>query len=75
MTSPDAAFLKTPGVRFERLLPGPIGRAWEHLTNTRLLKAWFGDNSSIEPRQGGAVRLMDGHVRVAPSLSGNHPLA
>jgi uncharacterized protein YndB with AHSA1/START domain len=58
-----AAFLKMPGVRLERLLPGPIERVWEHLTNTRLLQAWFGEKSDIEPRPGGAVRLMDGHVR------------
>jgi uncharacterized protein YndB with AHSA1/START domain len=44
----------------ERLLPGPAERIWEHLTNTRLLGAWFGDKSQIEPRQGGSVRLMDG---------------
>jgi uncharacterized protein YndB with AHSA1/START domain len=25
--------------------------------------AWFGANSSIEPRTGGAVRLMGGHIR------------
>jgi uncharacterized protein YndB with AHSA1/START domain len=58
-----AEFLKTPGVRMERLLPGPIERVWEHLTNTKLLNAWFGQNSHIEPRQGGAVRLMDDHIR------------
>jgi uncharacterized protein YndB with AHSA1/START domain len=56
-------FLKMPGVRMERLLPGPIERVWEHLTNTKLLNAWFGEKSNIEPRQGGAVRLMDGHIR------------
>jgi uncharacterized protein YndB with AHSA1/START domain len=62
---PDGAgtLLKVPGVRFERLLPGPIERVWEHLTNTRLLQAWFGEKSHIEPRQGGLVRLLDGHVR------------
>jgi uncharacterized protein YndB with AHSA1/START domain len=60
---PSAAFLQIPGVRFERILPGPIERVWEHLTNTRLLHAWFGEKSNIEPRQGGAVRLLDGHVR------------
>jgi len=59
----NGTFLKTPGVRFERILPGSIERVWEHLTNTKLLHAWFGDNSSIEPRQGGAVRLMGGHIR------------
>lgn len=60
---PSAAFLKMPGVRMERLLPGPIERVWEHLTNTVLLNAWFGEKSHIEPRQGGSVRLMDGHIR------------
>jgi uncharacterized protein YndB with AHSA1/START domain len=59
----SATFLKVPGVRFERILPGPIERVWEHLTNTSLLRAWFGEKSNIEPRQGGAVRLMDGHIR------------
>ncbi len=58
-----AQFLKLPGVRFERFLPGPVERVWQHLTDTKLLNAWFGDNSNIEPRQGGAVRLMDGHIR------------
>lgn len=52
-----------PCVRFTRILPGPIEKVWAHLTDTRLLPAWFGDDSSIEPRQGGAVRLMGGHVR------------
>ena len=60
---PSAEFLKQSGVRLERMLPGPIDRVWEHLTNTKLLHAWFGDKSNIEPRQGGAVRLMDGHIR------------
>jgi len=69
MTSaPTAAFLKFPGVRLERLLPGPIERVWEHLTNTRLLPTWFGEKSAIEPRQGGAVRLMDGHIRGVVTL-------
>lgn len=48
---------------FRRLLPGPIEKAWAHLTNTTLLPAWFGEDSSIEGRQGGIVRLMGGHIR------------
>jgi uncharacterized protein YndB with AHSA1/START domain len=62
-TNEKVTFLQNPGVRMERLLPGPIERVWEHLTNTQLLAAWFGEKSSIEPRQGGAVRLLDGHIR------------
>jgi uncharacterized protein YndB with AHSA1/START domain len=61
--NPTATFLKVPSVRLERVLPGPLERVWEHLTNTGLLQAWFGDKSEIEPREGGAVRLMDGHIR------------
>jgi uncharacterized protein YndB with AHSA1/START domain len=58
----DAQFSKTPMVRFERTLPGPIERVWEFLTTTERLPGWFG-NGRIEPREGGAVTLMDGHIR------------
>jgi uncharacterized protein YndB with AHSA1/START domain len=58
-----ATFMKFAGVRLERLLPGPLARVWDHLTKPGLLPAWFGENSSIEPRVGGSVRLMDGHIR------------
>ena len=50
-------------VSFERQLPGPIERVWEFLTDTRRLPQWFGDDSTIEPRIGGTVRLMGGHIR------------
>jgi uncharacterized protein YndB with AHSA1/START domain len=50
-------------VTFTRALPGPIDKVWAHITDTRLLPAWFGDNSTIEPRQGGHVSLMGGHIR------------
>jgi|ERR1700710_326127 len=52
-----------PCVRFTRTLPGPAAKVWAHLTDTTLLPAWFGADSAIEPRQGGAVRLMGGHIR------------
>jgi uncharacterized protein YndB with AHSA1/START domain len=48
---------------FTRLLPGPIDKVWDHLTNTKLLPSWFGDDSYIEPRVGGRVQLMGGHIR------------
>ncbi|PQO47660.1 SRPBCC domain-containing protein [Blastopirellula marina] len=48
---------------FQRVLPGPIERVWRHLTETELLPSWFGGESAIEPRPGGAVRLMGGHIR------------
>jgi uncharacterized protein YndB with AHSA1/START domain len=52
-----------PCVRFERILPGPIERVWAHLTDPKLLPAWFGGDSTIEARPGGAVSLMGGHIR------------
>jgi uncharacterized protein YndB with AHSA1/START domain len=52
-----------PCVRFTRVLPGPIGKVWAHLTDTRLLPSWFGEESRIEPRRGGAVHLAGGHIR------------
>lgn len=51
-----------PCVRFARTLPGPVERVWRHLTEPSLLPAWFGEGR-IEPRQGGVVRLMGGHIR------------
>jgi uncharacterized protein YndB with AHSA1/START domain len=54
---------KVPCVTFTRVLPGPIEKVWAHITDTKLLPAWFGDHSAIEPRQGGRVSLMGGHIR------------
>jgi uncharacterized protein YndB with AHSA1/START domain len=56
-------FLKVSAVRFERTLPGPIETVWAHLTQPAKLAGWYGDASSIEPSEGGAVSLMDGHIR------------
>ena len=60
--SENGVFGKASTVRFERLLPGPAERAWEHLTLPKLLPEWFGEGV-IEPRAGGAVTLMGGHIR------------
>ena len=58
----NGQFSKVSCVRFERLLPGPIERVFEFLTKPELLPGWFG-NGVIEPRLGGKVSLMDGHIR------------
>ncbi len=53
-------------IQFERVLPGSIERVWEFLTSSEHLAGWFGGGSmrySIEPREGGAVELADGHIR------------
>lgn len=54
---------KVPCLTFTRLLPGPVERVWEYLTDTTRLPAWFGEDSHLEPGPGGAVRLMGGHIR------------
>lgn len=54
---------KVACVTFTRVLPGSLEKVWAHLTETALLPAWFGEDSRIEPRRGGAVSLMGGHIR------------
>lgn len=54
--------VKISAVRFERTLPGPVERVWDFLTRADLLPAWYG-NGTIEPRAGGSVMLMDGHIK------------
>lgn len=53
---------KTGAVRFERILPGPIERVWEFLTDIERLPGWFG-KGVMEPYEGGVVNFMDGHIR------------
>ena len=55
--------LRVLAVRFVRHLPGPTQRVWEYLTDCRKLSALFGADGRIEPREGGAIRFMQGHVR------------
>ena len=49
-------------VRFVRTFDAPMSRVWAFLTNSTLLPEWYGDGR-IEPREGGAVSLMAGHIR------------
>jgi uncharacterized protein YndB with AHSA1/START domain len=55
--------IRVLAARFERTLPGPQERVWQHLTDCNKLTAWYGSDGNIEPREGGAVRLLGGHVR------------
>jgi uncharacterized protein YndB with AHSA1/START domain len=57
------ASFRVLAVRFERQLPGPAARVWEHLTRADKLPGWFGADGTIEPREGGRVDFMNGHVR------------
>lgn len=49
-------------VRFVRILPAPAAKVWRFLTDTSALAQWYGQGT-IEPREGGAVNVMGGHVR------------
>lgn len=53
----------TDAIHFERTLPGPVARVWDHLTSSAHLPVWFageGMDFSIEPRVGGRVHPMGG---------------
>lgn len=49
-------------VQFERILPASPEKAWIFLTETSRLTEWYGEGL-IEPREGGKVALMGGHIR------------
>ena len=60
--SDGAQFTHAHMVRFERHLPCLPARAWAFLADPGRLPGWYGDGR-IEPRVGGAVSLMGGHIR------------
>jgi uncharacterized protein YndB with AHSA1/START domain len=49
-------------VRFVRELDAPAEKIWAFLTEAARLPEWYGEGS-IEPREGGTVSLMGGHIR------------
>ncbi|MES2471722.1 MAG: SRPBCC domain-containing protein [Pseudomonadota bacterium] len=49
-------------VRFVRSLDAPPEKIWSFLTESQLLPEWYADGR-IEPREGGAMSLMGGHIR------------
>ncbi len=49
-------------VRFVRALDAPPEKIWAFLTESQLLPQWYGEGH-IEPREGGLVSLMGGHIR------------
>lgn len=56
----------TPGeVRLTRILPGPIERVWEYLTDAEKRSTWFaGGNMDLRP--GGKMQLQMRHLNLAP---------
>jgi uncharacterized protein YndB with AHSA1/START domain len=49
-------------VRFVRELDAPVEKIWSFLTESARLPEWYGDGV-IEPREGGKVSLLGGHIR------------
>jgi uncharacterized protein YndB with AHSA1/START domain len=49
-------------VRFVRVLDAPAEKIWRFLTESNRLPEWYGEGV-IEPREGGKVSLMGGHIR------------
>jgi uncharacterized protein YndB with AHSA1/START domain len=50
------------GARFQRLLPASPARVWEFLGQPDRLENWRG-KGTIEPRVGGTVDILAGHIR------------
>ena len=60
----DRGMVTGPGtIRFERMLPGPIERAWAHLAEPDRRARWF-CGGAIEPRVGGRFDLDFDHRRI-----------
>lgn len=57
-----AQFTHAHMVRLVRAPTAPTERVWQTLTDTRRLPGWYGEGT-IEPRIGGRVDLMAGHIR------------
>jgi hypothetical protein len=53
-------------VRFERLLPGPIERVWDHLTKPEFLATWLAVGQ-MDARVGGRVELQTIGIRLERS--------
>lgn len=61
--SHDAHFTHAHMVRFDRPLAAPPKKVWAVLTDFARLPGWYGGDGLLEGGEGGAVRLMGGHIR------------
>lgn len=52
-------------VRFERLLPAPVERVWDYLTDPELRRRWFA-GGDMELRPGGALTLVFRNSELGP---------
>ena len=58
-------FTKPAEVRLVRMLPGPIERIWEYLTDPEKRARWFA-GGPMEPKKGGKMELFFHHKNIAP---------
>lgn len=63
--SDHGVVLEDGAVRFERLLPAPIDRVWDYLTDSALRRKWFA-GGDMEVRAGGAVTLVFRNSELSP---------
>ena len=56
------AIVPESAVRFVRTFDAPAEKVWAFLTDSALLPEWYGEGA-IEPREGGKISLMAGHIR------------
>ena len=54
--------MEEAAIVFERELAAPPARAWAFLTEPSLLSGWYGE-AVMEPKEGGRIELMGGHIR------------
>ncbi|HWL14307.1 MAG TPA: SRPBCC family protein [Opitutus sp.] len=52
-------------LRIVRLLPGPIERVWEFLTDPEKRSRWFAGGAT-EPKAGGKIEFVMHHAKIAP---------
>jgi uncharacterized protein YndB with AHSA1/START domain len=52
-------------VRFERLLPAPVERVWDYLTDSELRRKWFA-GGEMELRPGGKMTLVFRNSELSP---------
>ncbi|AWK89950.1 SRPBCC family protein [Azospirillum thermophilum] len=57
--------LSSDAVRFERLLPGPIGRVWSYLVESDKRSQWLAAGE-MEPRAGVSFELLFNNGRLSP---------
>jgi uncharacterized protein YndB with AHSA1/START domain len=62
MTPSKGEVIAESAVRFTRALPSLPAQVWAFLSDSSRLPEWYGEGA-IEPREGGAVSLMGGHIR------------